>query len=79
MTDREFESILEKYEEMPGSYSTPREGLAAPKKSWVEQRKWDIPDPFVIKVAPVGAFIMKTEKPIRNTPPRRSRPKLWNR
>jgi 3-keto-5-aminohexanoate cleavage enzyme len=39
------------------------ETLFAPKKSWIEQRKWEIPDAFVIKVAPVGGFISKEDNP----------------
>ena len=63
MTNSQHDSRLEKYKDMKGVYSTPLETLFAPKKSWVEQRKWDIPDAFIIKVAPVGAFIMKEDNP----------------
>ena len=54
---------LAKYAKMPGGYSTPREAMFEPKTSWVKQQKWDIPEPFVIKVAPVGGFIMKEDNP----------------
>lgn len=40
-----------------------RAELDKPKKAWVEQRKWDMPEALVIKVAPVGAFIMKEDNP----------------
>lgn len=40
-----------------------RSELDRPKRAWVEQRKWDIPEALVIKVAPVGAFIMKEDNP----------------
>jgi 3-keto-5-aminohexanoate cleavage enzyme len=63
MADNRHESRLAKYKDMKGIYSTPLEAVFAPKKSWVEQRKWDIPDAFVIKVAPVGAFLMKEDNP----------------
>lgn len=49
MAYSQHESKLAKYKDMPGGYSTPVEALFAPKRSWVEQRKWDIPDAFVIK------------------------------
>jgi len=63
MAYSKHENRLAKYKDMKGGYSTPVETIFAPKKSWVEQRKWDIPDAFVIKVAPVGAFIMKGDNP----------------
>jgi 3-keto-5-aminohexanoate cleavage enzyme len=63
MADRKHYKRLAKYEDMPGLYSTPLETVFAPKKSWVKQRRWDIPEAFVIKVAPVGAFIMKEDNP----------------
>jgi len=59
----QVEDRLAKYAHIKGSYSTPREAMFAPKKSWIEQGKWDIPEAFVIKVAPVGAFIMKEDNP----------------
>ncbi len=40
-----------------------RSEMDKPKKAWGEQVKWDIPEVFVIKVAPVGAFIMKEDNP----------------
>ncbi len=43
------EDRLAKYAHIPGSYSTHREWFYAPKRSWVEQGKWDIPEKFVIK------------------------------
>lgn len=63
MAQGQAEDRLEKYKSIPGVYHTPLEAFFAPKKSWVEQRKWDIPEAFVIKVAPVGAFIMKEDNP----------------
>ncbi len=63
MADSQLESKLAKYKDLPGGYFTPIEGLFAPKKAWVEQQKWDIPEAFVIKVAPVGAFITKEDNP----------------
>jgi len=63
MGNDDVESKLLKYKDMKGGYSTPIETLFAPKKAWVEQRKWDMPDAFIIKVAPVGAFIMKEDNP----------------
>jgi 3-keto-5-aminohexanoate cleavage enzyme len=63
MTHSQREEKLAKYKDMKGYYSTPPETIFAAKKTWVEQRKWDIPDAFVIKVAPVGAFIMKEDNP----------------
>lgn len=63
MANSQIKSKLVKYKDMKGGYSTPIETLFAPKKSWVEQRKWDIPDAFIIKVAPVGAFITKEDNP----------------
>ncbi|MDY6863053.1 MAG: 3-keto-5-aminohexanoate cleavage protein [Thermodesulfobacteriota bacterium] len=52
-----------KYKDIPAPPSSPMIELAKPKTSWVQQRKWDIPDVFVIKVAPVGAFLMKGDNP----------------
>ena len=63
MANSQHKDRLAKYKDMKGIYSTPIETVFAPKKSWVEQRKWEIPDAFVIKVAPVGAFIMKEDNP----------------
>ena len=63
MTYGQYKDRFERYKKIPGAYTTGDESLFAPKKSWVEQRKWDIPDTFVIKVAPVGAFIMKEDNP----------------
>jgi len=63
MAHSQKEDKLAKYKDMKGYYSTPPETIFAAKKTWVEQRKWDIPENFVIKVAPVGAFIMKEDNP----------------
>ena len=63
MANRKYEEKLTVFKDMPGSCSSGREALLAPKKSWVEQRKWKIPVPFVIKVAPVGSFIMQENNP----------------
>ncbi|MBN2033573.1 MAG: 3-keto-5-aminohexanoate cleavage protein [Deltaproteobacteria bacterium] len=63
MTDTQHEDKLARYKDMKGYYSTPPETIFAAKKTWVEQRRWDIPEEFVIKVAPVGAFIMKEDNP----------------
>ncbi len=63
MANSQIEEKLAKYKSMPSWYGSPLEERWAPKKSWVEQRKWDIPDAFVIKVAPVGAFIEKGDNP----------------
>ena len=63
MTSNKKEKKLDKYKDMRGYYSTPPETIFAAKKSWVKQRKWDIPDTFIIKVAPVGAFLMKEDNP----------------
>jgi hypothetical protein len=63
MTHSKHEDKLAKYKDMKGYYSTPPETIFAAKKIWVEQRKWDIPDTFVIKVASVGAFIMREDNP----------------
>jgi 3-keto-5-aminohexanoate cleavage enzyme len=62
MAESELEEKLEKYKEMK-YYTTPGETIFAPKTSWVKQRRWDIPESFVIKVAPVGAFLMKEDNP----------------
>jgi len=63
MSNSQDDSRLAKYKEMKGFYSTPLEKLFTPKKSWVEQQRWEIPEAFVIKVAPVGAFLMKEDNP----------------
>ena len=63
MVTSQYDERLAKFKDMPGGYSCGVEALFAPKTSWVEQRKWDIPVPFVIKVAPVGSFIMKQDNP----------------
>lgn len=63
MTHIQKEEMLARYKDMKGYYSTPPETIFAAKKTWVEQRKWDLPEAFVIKVAPVGAFIMKEDNP----------------
>lgn len=63
MTHGQMEDTLAKYKHLPGSYSTPRDAIFASKKSWVEQHRWDLPDAFIIKVAPTGAFIMKEDNP----------------
>jgi 3-keto-5-aminohexanoate cleavage enzyme len=63
MTRKQLEEKLATYRDMKGYYSTPPETIFAAKKTWVEQRRWDIPDAFVIKVAPVGAFLMKEDNP----------------
>jgi len=63
MTRSKHEATLEKLKGVKGYYSTPPETIFAAKKTWVEQRRWDIPEAFVIKVAPVGAFIMKEDNP----------------
>ncbi len=52
-----------KYEHIPAAYVSDPDGFAKPKKAWVEQRKWDIPDVLVVKVAPVGAFITHADNP----------------
>lgn len=52
-----------KYKDVPGPYLSDPDGFMKPKKSWVEQRKWDIPDVFVVKVAPVGAFLTHEDNP----------------
>ena len=52
-----------KYADVPSVGTAPFEELFKPKSSWVKQRKWDIPDVLVIKVAPVGAFLMKEDNP----------------
>ncbi len=52
-----------KYVDVPGPYLSDPAGFFVPKKAWVEQRKWDIPDVFVVKVAPVGAFITVEDNP----------------
>jgi len=63
MNSNEREEKLAKYKGVKGYYSTPPETIFNAKKSWVKQRKWDIPETFVIKVAPVGAFVMKEDNP----------------
>ncbi|MEW6666115.1 MAG: 3-keto-5-aminohexanoate cleavage protein [Thermodesulfobacteriota bacterium] len=63
MAQSRHEETLTKLKEMKGYYSTPPETIFAAKKTWVEQRRWDIPETFVIKVAPVGAFLMKEDNP----------------
>ena len=64
MTDSQYEERLEKLKSLPQRYATPKETFyAAPRKSWVIQQRWDMPEAFVIKVAPVGAFIMKEDNP----------------
>jgi 3-keto-5-aminohexanoate cleavage enzyme len=63
MAQSRHEAKLEKLKDMKGYYSTPPETIFAAKKTWVEQRRWDIPETFVIKVAPVGAFLMKEDNP----------------
>ena len=52
-----------KYANVPPAGTAPFEELFKPKTSWVKQRKWDIPDVLVIKVAPVGSFLMKEDNP----------------
>lgn len=39
------------------------EGLNLPKTPVVKQPKWNIPEEFVLKVAPVGAFVMREDNP----------------
>jgi len=63
VTQQRLKEKLATYQDMKGYYSTPPETIFAAKKTWVEQRRWDIPDAFVIKVAPVGAFVMKEDNP----------------
>jgi 3-keto-5-aminohexanoate cleavage enzyme len=63
MNIKKIEGMMAKFEGMPQKYSTPKSTFGASKSSWVEQQKWNIPEPFVIKVAPVGAFIMKDNNP----------------
>lgn len=64
MTYNQFEEKLAKLKDLPQRYATPKETFyAAPRKSWVTQQRWDMPEAFVIKVAPVGAFIMKEDNP----------------
>jgi 3-keto-5-aminohexanoate cleavage enzyme len=52
-----------KYLDIPRHLAEPKADFAKPKNSWVQQRKWDIPDFLVIKVAPMGAFVMKEDNP----------------
>ena len=63
MTQKNLEEKLASLQNVKGYYSTPPETIFAAKKPWVEQRRWDIPEAFVIKVAPVGAFLMKEDNP----------------
>ncbi len=64
MTNSPYEERLAKLKHLPQRYATPKETFyAAPRKSWVAQERWDMPKTFVIKVAPVGAFIMKEDNP----------------
>jgi 3-keto-5-aminohexanoate cleavage enzyme len=63
MGNSKFEERLAKLKDLPDAYTAGKEALFVPKRSWVEQRRWDIPDPFVIKIAPVGGFIMKEDNP----------------
>lgn len=63
MANSRYETMLEKFKDMKGEYTTPIETLSASKTSWVNQQKWDIPEAFIIKVAPVGSFIMRTDNP----------------
>jgi 3-keto-5-aminohexanoate cleavage enzyme len=60
---KKIQEMMKSFEGVPQKYSTSRETFNAPKTSWVEQQRWSIPEPFVIKVAPVGAFIMKEDNP----------------
>jgi 3-keto-5-aminohexanoate cleavage enzyme len=66
MNIKKIEEMMAKFEGMPQKYSTPKSTFGASKSSWVEQQRWNMPEPFVIKVAPVGAFIMKENNPNQN-------------
>jgi 3-keto-5-aminohexanoate cleavage enzyme len=52
-----------KYSEIPAPCTPPFSVFFEPKISWLEQKKWDIPDYVVIKVAPVGAFMKREDNP----------------